>query len=222
MVWPITAPSASDRAPDRNRPCRRPSPERQAGEAERQQRKRRYDHRPRAEPVIDDAAGEQAGHRGAAPDEQHQADLRDLEAGDSFPGLVVPSLLGDKILLACVTVAIVVWGVAGWGFFPAQQARLIGIAGVKVAPIVLSLNASSMYLGFSLGAALGSITVIYGSVLSLGWAAAACEMLALAIVLVSTRSARAFRAPASAGAEVAAAAAARCPRQPQAASGCAG
>jgi predicted MFS family arabinose efflux permease len=115
-----------------------------------------------------------------------------------------------------------VWGVAGWGFFPAQQARLIGIAGVKVAPIVLSLNASSMYLGFSLGAALGSITVIYGSVLSLGWAAAACEVLALAIVLVSTRPARAFMAPASAGAEVAAGAAARCPRQPQAASGCAG
>jgi predicted MFS family arabinose efflux permease len=143
------------------------------------------------------------------------------------PGLVVPSLfvpgfLGGKILLACVTVAILVWGVAGWGFFPAQQARLIGIAGVKVAPIVLSLNASSMYLGFSLGAALGSITVIYGSVLSLGWAAAACEVLALAIVLVSTRPARAFMAPASAGAEVAAGAAARCPRQPQAASGCAG
>jgi predicted MFS family arabinose efflux permease len=138
------------------------------------------------------------------------------------PGLFGSGLLGGRILLACVAVAIVVWGVAGWGFFPAQQARLIGIAGVKVAPIVLSLNASSMYLGFSLGAALGSITVIYGSVLSLGWVAAACEALALAIVLVSARPARALVAPASAGAEVAAGAAARCPRQPQAASGCAG
>jgi predicted MFS family arabinose efflux permease len=107
-----------------------------------------------------------------------------------------PGLSGGKTLLACVTVAIVVWGVAGWGFFPAQQARLIGIAGLKVAPIVLSLNASSMYLGFSLGAALGSITLIYGSVISLGWVAALCEIVALAIVLVSTRPARALSAPA--------------------------
>jgi predicted MFS family arabinose efflux permease len=118
-------------------------------------------------------------------------------------------------------VAIVVWGVAGWGFFPAQQARLIGIAGVKVAPIVLSLNASSMYLGFSLGAALGSITLIYGSVMSLGWVAALCEGVALAIVLVSMRPARTFTAaPASAGSELAAGAAPRRPREPQVASNC--
>ena len=39
----------------------------------------------------------------------------------------VPSLAAGKTLLACVVVAIVVWGVAGWGFFPAQQARLIGM-----------------------------------------------------------------------------------------------
>ena len=60
----------------------------------------------------------------------------------------VPSVAAGKILLGCVAVAIVLWGIAGWGFFPAQQARLIGIAGVKVAPIALSLNASFMYLGF--------------------------------------------------------------------------
>jgi predicted MFS family arabinose efflux permease len=133
----------------------------------------------------------------------------------------VPDLLDGKILLACIAVAIVVWGVAGWGFFPAQQARLIGIAGVKVAPIVLSLNASSMYLGFSLGAALGSITLIYGSVMSLGWVAALCEGVALAIVLVSMRPARTFTAaPASAGSELAAGAAPRRPREPQVASNC--
>ena len=113
-----------------------------------------------------------------------------------------PGLVGGKILLGSITLAIVVWGVAGWGFFPAQQARLIGIAGVKVAPIVLSLNASSMYLGFSLGAALGSIALIYGSVMSLGWVAALCEVVALAIVLVSTRSATgALTGPASANAQ---------------------
>jgi predicted MFS family arabinose efflux permease len=110
---------------------------------------------------------------------------------------IMPSFAAGKTLLASALVAIVVWGVAGWGFFPAQQARLLQIAGVKVASIVLSLNASFMYLGFSLGAALGSFTLIHGSAASLGWVAALCEMAALAIVLLATRPARAA-APAAA------------------------
>jgi predicted MFS family arabinose efflux permease len=109
----------------------------------------------------------------------------------------VPSVAAGKTLLACVLVAIVMWGIAGWGFFPAQQARLIGIAGVKVAPIALSLNASFMYLGFSLGAALGSFALIHASAASLGWVAALCEIAALAIVLLATRPARAAAAPAA-------------------------
>jgi predicted MFS family arabinose efflux permease len=109
----------------------------------------------------------------------------------------VPSVAAGKPLLACVVVAIVLWGIAGWGFFPAQQARLIGIAGVKVAPIVLPLNASFMYLGFSLGAALGSFTLIHASAASLGWVAALCEIAALAIVLLATRPARAAAPPAA-------------------------
>jgi predicted MFS family arabinose efflux permease len=103
---------------------------------------------------------------------------------------VAPIVLTGKILLACVLVAIVIWGVAGWGFFPAQQARLMEVAGVKVASIVLSLNASFMYLGFSLGAALGSFTLVHASVLSLGWVAALCEVIALLITLRVTRRAR--------------------------------
>jgi predicted MFS family arabinose efflux permease len=137
----------------------------------------------------------------------------------AFAGLsFVPNLAGGKILLAYAVVAIVVWGVAGWGFFPAQQARLIGIAGVKSAPIALSLNASSMYLGFSLGAALGSITLIYASVTSVGWVAALCELAALALMLISTRPARTLTPPAAAGVEAAAGAA--CPQASQAACGC--
>jgi predicted MFS family arabinose efflux permease len=106
----------------------------------------------------------------------------------------VPIFAGGDTLLACVLVAIVLWGFAGWGFFPAQQARLMALAGVKVAPIVLSLNASFMYLGFSLGAALGSFTLIHASAASLGWVAALCEIVALAIVLWATRPAGAAAA----------------------------
>jgi predicted MFS family arabinose efflux permease len=90
-------------------------------------------------------------------------------------------------LVAMVTAAVIVWGTCGWGFFPAQQARLMDIAGLKVAPIALSLNASFMYLGFSLGTALGSFTVMHGGVGSLGWVAALCELAALAIIQQTTR-----------------------------------
>lgn len=75
--------------------------------------------------------------------------------------------------------AVVLWGVAHWAFYPAQQARLIDTAGTGVASIVLSLNASFMYLGFSTGAALGALTLTRFGVNDLGWVAAACETAAL-------------------------------------------
>ena len=55
-----------------------------------------------------------------------------------------PQLLSGHTLLVVTLVAIAVWGVAGWGFFPSQQARLLEIGGLGVAPIALSLNASFM------------------------------------------------------------------------------
>lgn len=80
-------------------------------------------------------------------------------------------------------IGVVAWGLAHWAFFPAQQASLIGIAGLKGTPIVLSLNASFMYLGFSLGAALGALTLNAFTVSDLGWVAAVCEVGALALTL---------------------------------------
>jgi len=71
--------------------------------------------------------------------------------------------------LVPVLVAVFVWGLTAWGFFPAQQARLIGVAGLKGASVILSLNATFMYLGFSLGAALGSLTLTIGTVADIGW-----------------------------------------------------
>jgi len=91
--------------------------------------------------------------------------------------------LSPAAALVPVLVAIALWGVAHWAFYPAQQARLIDIAGLKVAPIVLSLNASFMYIGFSLGAALGALTLAHGGVGSLGWVAAASELAAVLLTL---------------------------------------
>jgi predicted MFS family arabinose efflux permease len=86
-----------------------------------------------------------------------------------------------------VLAAVAVWGMTGWGFFPAQQARLIGIAGLKNAPIILSLNSSFQYLGFSLGAALGSVTLALIGVSALGWVGALCIVAALLLFLLSSR-----------------------------------
>ncbi len=73
------------------------------------------------------------------------------------------------------------------GIFPAQQTRLIGLAGVKVAPVILSLNASFMYLGISLGAALGSLTLTLGKVADIGWVGALCVLTAFALFLATHR-----------------------------------
>jgi predicted MFS family arabinose efflux permease len=86
-----------------------------------------------------------------------------------------------------VLTAVVVWGVASWAFFPAQQVRLIGLAGPAVAAIALSLNASFMYLGFSAGATEGSLALTYGGISNVGWGGAAFEIASLLLMIGTTR-----------------------------------
>ena len=92
--------------------------------------------------------------------------------------------------LAPVLIALMVWGTAGWGFFPAQQARLIAITGLKGAPIILSLNASFQYLGFALGAVLGSVVLTHAGLGDLGFAGATCVLAALALSELTDRFGR--------------------------------
>ncbi|ARP87435.1 MFS transporter [Bordetella genomosp. 9] len=67
-----------------------------------------------------------------------------------------------------VPVAIVVWGVSVWGFFPAQMARLIAAGAPAQAPVALSLNTSTMYLGFSAGSAAGAGILQTGTLWGIG------------------------------------------------------
>ncbi len=99
-------------------------------------------------------------------------------------------LLPPLAARAAILLAIALWGVSAWSFFPAQQARLISIAGVQVAPVALSLNASFQFLGFSSGAALGSLTLANASPLALGWVGAICVTAALSLVLAARPRAR--------------------------------
>jgi predicted MFS family arabinose efflux permease len=102
----------------------------------------------------------------------------------SFIGLfAIGHFLSGNSALAPVAAAIVIWAMAALGFFPAQQLRLMQVAGLKTAAIALSLNASCMYLGFSLGAMLGSLVLMHAPVTTLGLVAAACEIAAVLVVL---------------------------------------
>ncbi len=92
--------------------------------------------------------------------------------------------LTPQTALVPVIAAVVVWGASHWGFWPAQQAGLIGITGLKAASVVLSLNASFMYLGFSIGAALGSLTLAKASVGDLGWVGGASIFASLGLFLI--------------------------------------
>jgi predicted MFS family arabinose efflux permease len=109
--------------------------------------------------------------------------------------LLAVSLLGFSVAMyvepgarmTTLLVAVVVWGLSAWAFTPAQQARLIGMAGLKNAPIVLSLNASFQYFGFSLGAVLGALTLSIGGVGSLGWVGGLCVLGAIGLFVSTGR-----------------------------------
>ena len=108
---------------------------------------------------------------------------------------VSATLLSQAVAVAPVMVAIVVWGLSAWAFFPAQQTRLIGVAGIRVAPIVLSLNASFMFLGFSLGAALGSVTLTYAAPSALGWVGGLGVLASLSLSIRTMRTTAAMPEP---------------------------
>ena len=103
---------------------------------------------------------------------------------------VVLSIAGQFLPAAAAApvavVAVGVWGLAGWGLPPAQQTRLVRLE-PALAPVTLSLYSSSVYVGTSVGAALGSGVVALGSVTSIGWVGAACELAGLVALAVSWR-----------------------------------
>ena len=108
---------------------------------------------------------------------------------------VSAGLLSRSSAFVPVVAAIIIWGLSAWSFFPAQQAQLISIAGMKLAPVVLSLNASFMFMGFSLGAVIGALTLAHGSPADLGWMGSLCVIAALLVMVGTSRRARVPNAP---------------------------
>lgn len=108
----------------------------------------------------------------------------------TFGGLTAAAMIWAPHALPALLPLIALWGLSAWGFFPPQQARLVGVAGLGHTPVILSLNASFMYLGFSLGAALGSVIITLKSVTWIGAAGATCMLCAMVVSAFAWRHSR--------------------------------
>ncbi|WP_344728936.1 MFS transporter [Pseudonocardia yunnanensis] len=111
-------------------------------------------------------------------------------------------LLAVTVLTACFAVLPVVattvagaltlvvgWGIAAFGFVPAQQHRLIGLD-VGRPPLVLALNSSATHFGFATGALFGGLVVDAGGAGRLWLLASACCAAALILHATHTREVR--------------------------------
>lgn len=99
----------------------------------------------------------------------------------SFAALGVATKLTGVTAISLALLAVAGWGFSVWSFFPAQMARLIVAGGHGHASVALSLNTSTMYLGFSIGSAIGAGIIAVGNVWMIGAAAAVMEIVALAL-----------------------------------------
>lgn len=81
-------------------------------------------------------------------------------------GLLLIALVGHT--WAGAVPAIVLWGIGGWMQVPAQQARLVALAGPVAGPLAISLNASAMYFGIGVAGAVGGLII---GTAGLGWLA---------------------------------------------------
>lgn len=115
-----------------------------------------------------------------------------LFAALSLSGTFVPVAAARWVIVPLIAV----WGFVGFSFPSAQQTHIVSLA-PKLAPITLSLNASAIYLGASLGAVLGSLAVARGSTTQLGWVAALCEVSAFTLLRFTRRRHVAAVIPAS-------------------------
>ncbi|GAA1405836.1 MFS transporter [Oerskovia paurometabola] len=103
-------------------------------------------------------------------------------------GLLAWVAAGHVSKVALVGLLVVLWGATSWCQTPPQQHRLITVA-PQEAPLVVSLNSSSIYLGIGLGTVLGGIALPSGmaSVYVLG---AGLAIAALLFLLITLRTAR--------------------------------
>ena len=97
-------------------------------------------------------------------------------------GLMLLSFLAWPLATSLPLMALVIvpWALACFASNSAQQARL-SAAAPALAPALMALNTSAMYLGQAVGAAGGGVLIAAGGFGSLHWAAAGWVLLAIAL-----------------------------------------
>jgi predicted MFS family arabinose efflux permease len=91
--------------------------------------------------------------------------------------------------LPSAAIAIVIWGICGWGLLVPQQARLIHIA-PAAAPLLLGLNSAALYVGVSTAGVLGATGIAMLDRHLLGMVAVVPIALALVLAQVANRRIR--------------------------------
>lgn len=118
----------------------------------------------------------------------------------ALSGIMIMLTLNSVVLKAwppstawlALLIVMLPWGISGWAFHPAQSANLVKL--VPGAPmIVLSLNASAMYLGFALGSLIGGAVIATLSPGDLGWIGGTFAAIALALTLLFAQAYRLSR-----------------------------
>ncbi|TDD67677.1 MFS transporter [Actinomadura rubrisoli] len=89
--------------------------------------------------------------------------------------------------LAGALAVVAVYGFTAWGVMVPQQHRLIAVA-PSAAALVVSLNASSIYLAVSLAGALGALSLRITGTSTLVWTAAAFVLAGLAVSEIAHRT----------------------------------
>jgi MFS transporter, DHA1 family, inner membrane transport protein len=85
---------------------------------------------------------------------------------------LLPLVSGWVLPLVASAALIALWSVAGWSFMVPQQARLAMLDPARVS-VLFALNAAAIYVGATLGSALGGAMLRAGGYTSLGLAGAA-------------------------------------------------
>jgi predicted MFS family arabinose efflux permease len=114
--------------------------------------------------------------------------------GSLLTASLVAVALPPSLAVWMLPLVIMVWSAGGWAGHPAQMSRLAAMA-PDAAVVALSLNASALYFGIAAGAALGQQVMHHAGTWPLGFVGAACELGAIALLLVSMRGRRAAPMP---------------------------
>jgi predicted MFS family arabinose efflux permease len=107
---------------------------------------------------------------------------------------------------ACV--ALVVWGLAGWGLLVAQQHRLVSMA-PQAAPVVIALNSSAVYISVSASGVIGAVVIAALGATWLGLVGAGFLLAGLVVTLATRPTAASAAAAPAVGDSVPAGDAAR-------------